>query len=40
MIEELKSTMFLINAKKVTDIRKKDKLITGRTAAWLTALSN
>ncbi len=40
MIEELKSTMFLINSKKVTEIRKKDKLITGRTAAWLTALSN
>jgi isopentenyl-diphosphate delta-isomerase len=40
IIEELKSAMFLINAKKVTDIRKKDKLITGHTAAWLTALSN
>jgi len=40
MIEELRSTMFLINASKVAEIRKKDKLITGRTAAWLTALSN
>ncbi len=40
IMEELKSAMFLIGAKKVTEIRKKDKLITGRTAAWLTALSN
>jgi isopentenyl-diphosphate delta-isomerase len=40
MMEELKAAMFLINALKVNDIRKKDKLITGRTAAWLTALSN
>ena len=40
IIEELRASMFLINAKKVSEIRKKDKLIVGRTAAWLTALSN
>jgi isopentenyl-diphosphate delta-isomerase len=40
IMEELRSSMFLINASKVSEIRKKDKLITGRTAAWLTALSN
>ena len=37
VIEELKITMFLVGASKITDLKKADIIIMGRTAEWLKA---